>query len=68
MNSNSSKDLRDIEREPIKTEVPRYGMGYEYYDWICPTCEMPLAWEPDVESIPRRCIYCGQLLKKPKDS
>ena len=67
MNLNSFKDVRDKEKEPVKTSVPRYGMGYEYHDWICPTCGMRVAYEPDIEGIPRRCMYCGQLLKKPKD-
>ena len=57
-------DERDIAKLPVKDkEHPRYGMGYEYNDWICPTCGFFLAFEPAFNLIPRRCQNCGQLLK-----
>lgn len=31
--------------KPVKSETPRYGMGYEYHDWECPTCGNFLALE-----------------------
>lgn len=55
---------RDIEKLPEKCTEPRFGMGYEYYDWRCPTCKKFLAYEPDIKGIPRRCQNCGQLLAK----
>ena len=57
---------RDIAKEPVKYTEPRFGMGYEYYDWKCPNCSKFLAYEPNIEGIPNRCQNCGQLLKKPK--
>jgi len=68
MNLESLKDIRDREKEPVKNAVPRYGMGDEYHDWICPTCGRFIAYEPDTENIPKRCGNCGQLLKKPRDN
>ena len=56
---------RNTATPPIKDETPRYGMGYEYYDWLCPNCKAFLALEPAIAKIPKRCRYCGQLLKKP---
>lgn len=64
MNIDSLRDFKDKAREPVKTAVPRYGMGYEYHDWICPTCGIRVAYEPDTEGIPKRCKNCGQLFKK----
>ena len=55
-------DERDIARKPIKDKHPRYGMGYEYYDWMCPKCNFFLQFEPAYRDIPRRCQNCGQLL------
>ena len=56
---------RDIEKRPIKDiSNPRYGHGYEYFDWICPTCHKFLSFEPAFDKIPRRCHSCGQLLKR----
>lgn len=68
MNLEPLKDPRDRAVKPVKTAVPRYGMGDEYHDWICPTCGIRLAYEPDIESIPKRCQNCGQLLKKPSEN
>ena len=58
-------DKRDAEIEVVRSKTPRYGMGYDYYDWRCPTCDGQVAFEPDIEGIPKRCPHCGQLLKKP---
>ena len=61
----NSMDERDVAKRPVKDyENPRYGMGYEYYDWMCPNCRSYLAPEPAFERIPRRCQICGQLLEK----
>lgn len=56
-------DDRDVPMKPVKSAIPRYGMGYEYFDWICPVCKKRLAYEPDKESIPKRCKNCGQLIE-----
>ncbi len=58
---------RDMPIFPEKFDIPRYGMGCEYYDWKCPTCGKFLAYEPDIKSIPRRCQGCGQLLRPLSD-
>lgn len=56
---------KDIKKWPIKDkDNPRYGHGYTYYDWICPTCGGFLSFEPAFDRIPRRCWTCGQLLKE----
>lgn len=61
-------DERDTGKYPIKSKIPRYGMGYDYYDWICPTCGNFLAFEPDIDHISQRCQKCGQLLIKPEEN
>lgn len=53
---------RNISKKPVKSKEPRYGMGYEYYDWVCPTCGRFLAYEPNPDGIPKRCQNCTQLL------
>lgn len=53
---------RNIPKRPVKSKEPRYGMGYDYYDWVCPTCGRFLAYEPNEEGIPKRCQNCGQLI------
>ena len=55
---------KETPTEPIQSKAPRYGIGTVYHDWICPTCEWFLAYEPDIRNIPKRCPCCGQLLKK----
>lgn len=55
---------KDIPIKVAKDKEPRFGMGYEYYDWVCPTCGWYLAPEPAIKNIPRRCGYCGQLLER----
>lgn len=49
---------KQIPKPPIHSKTPRYGMGYEYYDWTCPTCGAFLASEI-VKKGPHHCI-CGQ--------
>lgn len=54
---------KDTPKQPVKDKAhPRYGMGYEYCDWMCPSCEMFLAFEPAFEKIPERCPKCNQRL------
>ena len=36
---------KQIPLKPEQSKIPRYGMGYEYYDWCCPTCGRFLAFE-----------------------
>jgi len=31
-----SMNERDIAKKPIRSAEVRCGMGYDYYDWICP--------------------------------
>lgn len=53
---------KDISKTPKKCEVPRYGIGYEFYDYYCPTCSKFLAYECDTK---RKYIHhceCGQRL------
>ena len=50
---------KQIPKKPEKSKIPRYGMGYEYYDWCCPTCERFLAFEPSKGD--HHC-YCGQAI------
>lgn len=49
-------------KKPIKDEHIRSGMGYEYHDWICPTCKSFLAPEPAFRLIKEICPKCGQRL------
>ena len=56
-------DKRDVAKTPEKDKRARFGMGYEYHDWICPVCGKFLAYEPSPENIPHRCGECGQLLE-----
>ena len=57
-------DESDIAKKPIRSVEARYGMGYDYYDWICPSCKHFLTYEPNWRNIPKRCQECGQLLEK----
>ena len=51
---------KQIPQKPKKTTEPRYGMGYAYYDWICPTCGRKIAFEPAISG-KHHCI-CGQAI------
>lgn len=56
---------KQIPEKPIKSTVPRYGMGYEYYDWVCPTCGNFLAPEPQRRGN-HHCV-CGQVIDWSED-
>lgn len=49
-----------IPMKPIKSKKERYGMGYVYHDWICPTCGKFLAYEPEKSGC-HHC-KCGQAI------
>lgn len=51
---------KQIPVKPVKSKEERYGMGYVYHDWICPTCGRFLAHEPE-KSGNRHC-KCGQAI------
>ena len=51
---------KQIPQKPKKKKEPRYGMGYAYYYWICPTCGRKIAFEPAI-SKKHHCI-CGQVI------
>lgn len=55
---------KQIPMEPVKSKMPRYGMGYVYHDWECPSCGSFIAFEPDVRGLQKkyRCDRCGQRL------
>ena len=53
---------KDIAKAPKKSDIPRYGMGYEYYDWCCPTCNKLLAFECDTKRQYIHHCECGQRL------
>ena len=55
---------KQIPMEPVKSKTPRYGMGYVYHDWECPSCGGFIAFEPDVTRLQKkyRCDKCGQRL------
>lgn len=53
---------KDTPKAPKKSDIPRYGMGYEYYDWCCPTCNKFLAFEGDTERQKIHHCKCGQRL------
>lgn len=50
---------RQIPKKPEQSKTPRYGMGYEYYDWCCPTCGRFLAFESSKGD--HHCT-CGQAI------
>ena len=54
---------RDKSVKAVKSKGARYGMGYAYHDFVCPTCGSFLAFEPAPQKIPRRCLSCGQLIQ-----
>lgn len=53
---------KDIPKAPKKSDKPRYGMGYEYYDWYCPACSKFLAYECDISRQDIHHCKCGQRL------
>ena len=54
---------KDMPKAPKKRDTPRYGMGYDYYDWCCPSCGKFLAYECDSEREKIHHCRCGQRLK-----
>lgn len=53
---------KDIPKAPKKSDTPRWGMGYDYYDWYCPTCKEFLAYECDTARQEIHHCKCGQRL------
>lgn len=58
---------KKIPKRPVQDKKnPRYGHGYEYYDYICPTCGRFLCFEPQFDDFKRKgttiCKCCGQLI------
>ena len=51
---------KQIPQKPKKEKEPRYGMGYAYYDWICPTCGRTIAFEPAISG--NHHCKCGQAI------
>ena len=51
---------KQIPKKPEQSKIPRYGMGYEYYDWYCPTCGRFLAFESSNGD--HHCT-CGQAIE-----
>ena len=51
---------KQIPMKPVKSKEERYGMGYVYHDWICPTCGRFLAPEPTRTG--NRYCRCGQAI------
>ena len=49
------------QKQPVHNPTPRYGMGDEYYDWVCPNCGTFLAYETQMTG-PHHC-KCGQAIK-----
>lgn len=39
-------DERDAAKKPMRNDKARYGMGYDYHDWIYPSCKHLLSYEP----------------------
>lgn len=57
---------KQIPIRPIKSDEPRYGMGYDYYDWYCPVCHGFLAFEAQRDKLPQIC-KCGQRIDWSED-
>lgn len=53
---------KQIPKTAIRSKEPRYGMGEEYYDWVCPTCGEWLAYSPDSRRYEIHHCRCGQKL------
>ena len=51
---------KQIPVKPVKSKEERYGMGYVYHDWICPSCGRFLAPEP-TQTGNHHC-KCGQAI------
>ena len=51
---------KQIPVKPVKSKTARYGMGWDYHDWECPTCGAFLAPEPTTNG-DHHC-KCGQAI------
>ena len=51
---------KQIPQKPVQSKEARFGMGYEYHDWCCPTCGKYLAPEPTYKG--NHHCECGQKL------
>lgn len=51
---------KQIPVKPVKSKEERYGMGYVYHDWVCPSCGKFLAYEPEKSGC-HHC-KCGQAI------
>lgn len=51
---------KQIPQKPVQSKEPRFGMGYEYHDLVCPTCGKYLAPEPTYKG--NHHCECGQNL------
>lgn len=49
---------KQIPQKPVQSKEARFGMGYEYHDWCCPTCGKYLAPEPTYKG--NHHCECGQ--------
>lgn len=59
---------KQIPKKPVKSKKPRYGMGYDYYDWECPTCGSFLAFETDLDRLKKvHHCKCGQAISYVED-
>ena len=51
---------KQIPVKPVKSKTARYGMGWDYHDWECPTCGAFLAPEPTTNG--EHHCECGQAI------
>lgn len=58
---------KQIPKKAVRDKTPRYGMGYEYYDWVCPTCGRFLAFECDRGRNNIHHCKCGQAIDWEKE-
>ena len=53
---------KETPKKPVKSTKARSGMGYDFYDWLCPTCGRFLAFECDANRIKKHHCMCGQAI------
>lgn len=58
------KNKRDFPRKPIRSTEPKWHWGFDFYDWLCPSCKCFLAAGLSQPNIPKRCPECGQKIMK----
>ena len=60
------KPCQDLVNTRHRLVNARYRMGYEYYEYFCPTCKSSLCFEPQLRQFKEkkrsRCPICGQLI------